>query len=428
MKEFNSVIGYDKIKEELYILCDIIKNTDKYKKLGVTIPKGLLLYGKPGVGKTTMAKCFIEATGVKNVYTIRKNKDKKELIKHIKDTFKMANQNNPCIIFLDDFDKFSNEDYYHRNTQEYVTIQSCIDECCENVFVIGTANDINKLPNSLLRVGRFDNKFEFGNPCLKDAKKIIKYYLKNKQVEDNLNLLEIAKILNGGSCADLEAIINLAGIYAGNDRREKISQNDIIKAALRIIMEAPESLSNKNKDIIERIAVHEAGHAVMLELLSPNNLTIVSILQYESSSGGITSTIRDPDYFLSKLKQENDIKIGLAGRAATEIVYGILDMGSDSDYNRAENILRDHIDNDWEFDFGSNYNDSEEINKRNQIICQIELKRLYDLTKRILIENRAFLDEVTKELLNKDFLVRKDMDEVKSRVNIIPVSQIYVSE
>ena len=427
MKEFENVIGYESIKQELYRLCDIIKNTEKYKKLGIHIPRGLLLYGVPGMGKTTMIKSFIEATGYKNIYTIRKNKPNSDFTNFINDTFKLANQNKPAIVFLDDMDKFSNEDSNYCDTEEFVTIQSCIDECSENVFVVATANDIDDLPESLLRAGRFDNKFELKKPSLEDSEKIVKHYLKNKMVDDNIDTLEIARILNTGSCAELEAVINLAGIYAGSQNKEKISKNDIIKASLRLIYETPLCLKINSKEVLEKIAVHEAGHTVMMELLSPNNFTVASLLQYESKNGGMTNSLKDDDYFFSKTKQENQIRILFGGKAATEIVYGILDIGASSDLERAERIFNRHLEKDREYEFSSeikNNPNGQEI--RNQLILQAELKRLYNTTKKILIKNKEFLIAVKNELLKKEFVTKSDIYKIKERVKIIPISQICI--
>lgn len=155
-KDFERVIGYEPIKKVLERLLDMIRKKEKYDKLGTRLPRGMMLCGEPGVGKTLIASSFIEASKLP-VFVIRKDKPNGDFVNFIKQTFDEARNNTPSIVFLDDVDKFANEDNMHRDAEEYVTIQSCIDEVKnDDVFVLATANDESKLPNSLLRCGRFD--------------------------------------------------------------------------------------------------------------------------------------------------------------------------------------------------------------------------------------------------------------------------------
>ena len=155
MNMFDKVIGYDSIKNELLQICDIISHPEAYEKLGAKIPKGILLYGAPGLGKTLMANCFIEETGLKS-YTVRKTKDGNDFLNEISDTFRKAQENAPSIILFDDLDKFSGTDD-DKPTAEFTAIQAGIDEVKDDkVFVMATVNTIDNLPDSLLRSGRFD--------------------------------------------------------------------------------------------------------------------------------------------------------------------------------------------------------------------------------------------------------------------------------
>ena len=188
MRELDRVIGYEGIKQELYRIIDIIRDPAKYKSLGVSAPKGILLSGEPGIGKTLMAKSFIKEAGLKT-FTIRKDRPDGAFVDFIRETFKEAEKASPSIVLLDDLDKFANEDVYHRDAEEYVAVQACIDDVKESeVLVLGTCNDYRKLPESLVRSGRFDKTFFMDFPGIEDAKKIISFYLKDKKVTKDIEV------------------------------------------------------------------------------------------------------------------------------------------------------------------------------------------------------------------------------------------------
>jgi len=181
MRELDKVIGYEGIKREMYRILDVLKNPEQYNILGVNVPKGILLHGEPGIGKSLLARCFV-AESHRPFYIIRKNKSDGEFVDHIRKVFREAAENAPSMILLDDLDKFANEDAFHTNAEEYVTVQACIDEVRDNeVFVIATVNDIHSLPGSLKRSGRFDKTFRMSFPKGKTAVKIISYYLSKKR-------------------------------------------------------------------------------------------------------------------------------------------------------------------------------------------------------------------------------------------------------
>ena len=178
MKHFENIIGYEHIKFELERIIDCINNKEKYEKLGVKIPKNILFFGMPGVGKTLFAKSFINSLN-RNKYIIRKNKPDGEFVNEINKVITEAMSNTPSVVLLDDLDKFSNNDDDHQNSDEFVVVQTLIDECKDkDVYFIATANEINDMPESLIRPGRFANKIGFESPTLKDATLIIKHYFK----------------------------------------------------------------------------------------------------------------------------------------------------------------------------------------------------------------------------------------------------------
>ena len=418
MKDFDKVIGYDDIKLELERCLDTMNNVEKYQKLGAKIPKGILLNGKPGVGKTLMATCFIKASG-RQAFVCRKDKPNGEFVTAIKDTFKKAKENTPSIVFLDDMDKFANEDDNHRNAEEYVTIQACIDDVKDaDVFILATTNCIRNLPDSLIRVGRFDKVIKVNNPIGDDAEKIIDYYLSQKQNIGNVNAKDIARLLNGGSCAELETVINEAAIYAGFDGKDKIEMEDLIRACLRVIFDAPESLSKEDKLNIKKIAFHEAGHAVVAEILEPGSINIVSVKNYSGDKGGVTSYEISKGYWYSKQLMENRVISLLGGKAATEIIFNEVDVGANSDLHRAFEIVERFVDNycSYGFDkFERRACSNDLYEKRDNKIAE-DMQLYYNKAKEILFKNRELLDSVANELLEKETITYKEIQEIKSEI------------
>lgn len=227
MNAFDKVIGYQSIKQELLQFCDMIRNRKLYAEMGARLPHGLLLYGEPGLGKTLMANCFIEECGL-NTITVRRNKGGDAFIDGITQAFAKAAEEAPAVIFLDDMDKFANESSLHCDTPEYVAVQAGIDAVKEtDVFVIATANDIRKLPDSLRRSGRFDRKIGVREPTADDAAAIIAHYLEGKRISANVDRNDLAKMMSYHSCAELETILNEAAIRAVFAREESIRMEDI---------------------------------------------------------------------------------------------------------------------------------------------------------------------------------------------------------
>ena len=415
MKEFDKVIGYQDVKKELERICDILKNNDKYATLGVSLPAGLLLHGEPGVGKTTMARCFIEASGRKT-FTCRKLKPDGEFVNEIKATFDEAVGNAPSIIFLDDMDKYANDDRHHRNSEEFVAVQSCIDEVKgKNVFVLATANDLDNIPDSLLRAGRFDKIIEVKAPKGEDAVKIIEYYLSKKTYVADVDAREIARILNGKSCAELETVINEAGIYAGFDNKQKIEMNDIVKACMRVIYKAPEGTGQIDDEFLERVAYHEAGHTVVAEMLEEGSVSLVSVQEHGNEIGGITSYYQPEKYWLAKKYMEHRVMSLLAGKAATEIKYGETDVGANSDVHRAFELVERFIDHYCSYGFESweMREHSSVVTERKEMQIYTEIERYYQTARKILIDNREFLDKLAAALVERKTLIGKDIQTIK---------------
>lgn len=417
LKAFDKVIGYDDVKAELIRFADVIKNTEKYLKLGVTLPSGLLLYGKPGLGKTLMANCFIAEAGCK-VFTLRKDKPNGDFINVIKETFEEAKKVSPAIVFLDDMDKFANEDSQHPNAEEYVTVQTCIDDCKgHGVFVLATVNDRHCLPDSLLRAGRFDKVLGIKLPKGEDAKRIIAYFLKQKQILGDVDIEELSRLMEGRSCAELETVINEAGIYAGFADKEKIDQDDIIKASLRMMFDAPECMKPSDDTGTKNVALHEAGHAVIAEVLDPGSVTIVSVCRSANSVEGITKLKHSENHRFSKELQEQEILIALGGKAATETVYGTADMGCTSDMRQAFGKVSEFVDDDCALGFETfeSCNSSAYLLEQKDRLIASEVTRYYQIAKRIMIENREFLDALTEALIDHKTVTFREMQSIREQ-------------
>lgn len=415
MSEFDKIIGYKDVKVELIRLCDVIKNEEKYKALGVSPIGGLLLNGQPGVGKTLMANCFIKESGRK-AFICRKNKPDGEFVNEIKSMFLKAAENAPSIIFLDDMDKFANEDDYHRNAEEYVTVQSCIDEVKgKDVFVLATANGTKNLPDSLLRAGRFDTVITVNAPEKEDAVEIVRYYLSTKKSVSDVNAEDIARLLTGKSCAELETVINTAGQYAGFENKEYIDMDDITRACLRVIYHAPESATPHNKSVLEKIAYHEAGHTVAAEMLENGSVDLVTVRKNTGQIGGLTCYRFPDDYWVSKKSMENRVIAILAGKAATEIVFGETDTGANNDLHRVFDIVSRFADDYCSYGFGyweDRSSSPTRLEKREDRITA-DMEKYYAEAKKLLLENRTFLDNLAKRLQEKDTLVYSEIREIK---------------
>lgn len=411
---FKSIIGYAEVKRELAQILDQLQNPGKYTALGVTQTHGLLLHGVPGVGKSTLAMDFLQATG-RNIFVCRKNKTDGDFVEGIVQIFERAAEEAPSIILLDDLDKYANGDRRRRDADEYVTVQTCIDRVKDHqVFVVATANDLNKLPESLIRPGRFDHVLKLECPCGKDAQDIVAYYLSHKAFVSDVDVRRIGRLLNGRSCAELEMVVNQAGVYAAYDGRKQIQMKDMIKSILRVIFEAPESFKEDLKTL-PLVACHEAGHALVAELLEPDSVDLITVLNHDSRSAGVTVVSRDDCYFHSQKLMANKVMCLLAGKAATEICYGVVDPGTGSDLQRAFSIVVRFVDNycSYGFDRFVYINDtSDALRERRDNQVATELERYYAQVKKLLIDNKDKLETLTARLVKEKTLLGDQVQQI----------------
>ena len=417
MNAFDKVIGYSDIKAELMQICDMLKNREKYEKLGAKFPHGIIMHGRPGVGKTLMANAFIKESGLP-CYTVRRKDASYDFTKEIEKAFSDARENAPAIVLLDDMDKFSNEDDRHRDAEEYVAIQACIDESSgHDVFVLATVNKMSKLPDSLVRAGRFDRDIGFYSPKRSDARKIVEYYLSDKKLSEDVNFDDLVKMMTYNSCSELETIINDAAIRAGYAGKDVIEMNDLTASVLTMQYhidagwntpggrrrrrrdedddEDENETTSETEPVSEldrrKTALHEAGHLVASEILKSGSVGLATIRSDGSSRGFIYQCIENNS-------RRDAIVISLAGKAAVELYYSdVCASGCQSDINKAAGLIRDGIMESGTHGFcgvetsiGYGTACSDSYKATVEILTKAELEKNMFKVREIMLRNRDF--------------------------------------
>ena len=359
-----------------------------------------------------MAKAFIAETGRK-VFHCKKNKPSGDFVNEIKTTFENAIINAPSIVFLDDMDKFAEDNLQQDcNKEEFVAIQTGLEDIADSdVFVVATANDIDYLPDSLMREGRFGRQIEFAAPSFDDSVKIIRHFLAGKQISDEISVQSLAYILSGHSCSLLENVINEAGIYAVFADRNSISYQDI-KNAVSVVMLKRRNLCDLDDDAKWRVSYHEAGHAV-IHLLTNRTISCLAIGKCGKDGLGIGACyLSDPVPKLSYQDKQNDVMSFLAGKASVEIQFGEIDPGATKDLRFAMNEIESNMErlaaNGFEhlylqdkYHFAhSDYQLNKNQDKKVHLI-----EAYYYETKSLLLQNKPLLDKLAQELFQNEVLL-----------------------
>ena len=424
MSAFDKVIGYEAIKEKLRSYADCLANPTKYAKMGVHIPSGILFYGEPGLGKTLMAKCLMEESGL-NSYIIRKSYPNGHFVDDLREKVINAAMDGPSIVLFDDMDKYANEDDRHQNADAYVTIQSLIDDYdSSEVFFIATVNDISALPNSLKRAGRFDCQINVSYPLPSDSEKILGYYLDKQKLSKDIDREIITRLACGFSCASMENIINEAGIYAAFHEKDCVDQESLLYACIKE-MYGDDSLqtdefSKKDWKSMKKAAVHEVGHALISEVLKPGSINMVSILKGDRRSvKGFTDHKLIEGMWMEE-DYEKYILSSLGGKAASEIVLGDVDFGCEDDITEAARKIERMIEsnNKYGFQTGWGLYDCEWSKPNRDQMISFELERYYLLSKRIISRNREFFEALLKELEEKKIITFRDIERIRNKVEI----------
>ena len=413
MDNFSNIIGYEDVKKQLRRLADMCRNPSKYSSFGVTLPRGIILVGVPGVGKTTMAYDFIKETGLKS-YVVRKNDSKDRFISNMKQTFEEACKNQPSVILLDDIDKFT-PDYRNYQAEEYVLPQALMDDAKNNqVFVVATANNIEYLPRSLLRKGRLDTSIHITTPTYEDSKSIISHYLSNKKVAKNLDMESIAMLMKNHSCAFLEGIMNEAGIASAYEGRKEIVLDDIVKAVINSQIDESERISDSSSASTLNTAYHEAGHLAAGLLGGVCDMVLAVLIKGPESNSGFVNFNTKLDA-VDSLEDEEKIIYGyLAGGAAVEIQYGKTDIGSSSDFEKAYAYTKNIISTNRLYGI-SNMSIRKDYGNKNEDVndyTRLKLEESYATTRFLLKKNWALVEMLTQALMKKKYLVYSEINGI----------------
>ena len=349
---FTDVAGCDDEKEEMKEIVDYLKNPKKYSKAGARIPKGVILKGHPGTGKTLLARAVAGEASVPFYYI--SGSDFLEMFvgvgaSRVRDMFKKARMTAPCIIFIDEIDAIGRQrgtglggghDEREQTLNQLLVEMDGFDGNT-GVIVLAATNRVDVLDPALLRPGRFDRQIEVALPDVKGREAILRVHARNKQLASDVSLESVAKRTPGFSGAQLENVLNEAAILSVREHHDKISSADIDEAIDRV-MSGP---AKKTKVMSERckrmIAYHEAGHAVVgLKIADAETVQKITIIPRGDAGGYVLMTPKDDGYLQTKGELKAKITSFLAGRASEEIFFEDITTGAVSDIESATNIAR----------------------------------------------------------------------------------------
>ena len=428
--KFDDVAGLDEEKSEMMEIVDFLKRPEKFTKMGARVPKGVLLYGKPGTGKTLIAKAIAGEADVPFI-----SMSGSEFIEmfaglgasRVRKLFEKARKLAPCIVFIDEIDaigsrRTSNSGAESENNQTLNQLLFEMDGFSseETIIVLAATNRPEMLDKALLRPGRFDRRITIPVPDLKGRLEILKIHSKNKKLSDNVNLESIAEDTAGFTGAELENIFNEAAIIATKNRHEDIENSDIEEAVKKVTVgleKRERTYSQKDKKLT---AYHEAGHAVVSYYLPTQaNVKEVSIIP-RGVAGGYTMYKNDEDkYYISKTEMQEKLIALLGGRAAEKLVLDDISTGASNDIEVATNIARDMVtkygmsDNLGPIDFqGKEPYEMQMFGENIGDKIGAEVKSLintaYNDAIRLLQEHRDKLDLIAQTLLAKEKINEED--------------------
>lgn len=417
--KFEDVIGQDEILEDIKFIAKLIKDQSSSNEIGAKVPKGVLLTGAPGTGKTLIAKAIAGEAGVP--FISLSGSDFKELYvgmgaKRVRDLFKIARKNSPCIVFIDEIDSIgAKRDSNKSNSEDDQTINALLKEMDgftgrEGIFILAATNHPDHLDSALIRAGRFDRQIAINPPRDWHVREdLFNHYLKNYKLSDDVDIENLAKTVSGFTGADIAMICNEAGIIAMMQEKNCIDTACLEEAIDKKVFHGNRSKKEAFKKDKEIVAYHESGHAVMTYLLN-EPIARASIIGTTSGVGGAVFRQDVESFFLTDEDMIHHVMIAYAGRASEEIKFNNVTTGASNDITQATDVLINYVQK-YGFDKEFGLLDMAELSKQNLIENSAMTKHLSEMSKTIyedtvkkLEENYYLVELLAQKLLEVETL------------------------
>ena len=414
---FKDVAGLKEEKHDLEEVVDFLKDPKKYKDIGARIPKGILLVGPPGTGKTLLARAIAGEAGVQ-FFSIS-GSDFVEMFvgvgaSRVRDMFEEAKKNKPCLIFIDEIDAVGRRrgsglgggHDEREQTLNQLLVEMDGFSTNENIIIIAATNRVDILDPALLRPGRFDRQIYVGAPDVKGREEILKVHARSKKLDKDVNLEEVAKTTAGFTGAQLENLLNEAAIISARKNKQSISMEEIRKAFIKVGVGTEKKSRVISQEERAITAYHEAGHAIVTEMLPlMDAVHIISIIP-TGGAGGYTMHLPVDKGYFSKNYLLQEIMVLFGGRIAEEIIFDDITTGASSDIERASKIARGMVTKYGMSSLGPIEFIEDEISPTLASSIDEEIKNIiascYDKAKQILLDNLDYLHSVSNLLLEKE--------------------------
>lgn len=437
---FKDVAGLDEEKEEVAELIDFLKNPKKFQKLGARIPKGVLLVGPPGTGKTLLARAVAGEANVPFYYI--SGSEFVELFvgvgaSRVRDMFKQAKHNAPCLIFIDEIDAVGRQrgaGLGGGHDEREQTLNQLLTEmdgfgANEGIIIIAATNRPDVLDPALLRPGRFDRQVQVNLPDAKGREEILDVHARGKTFAKNVSLKNIAQRTVGFSGADLENLLNEAALLAVRRNKENITMAEIDEAHDRVLMGPAKKSKKYTENDKKLVAYHEAGHAVLgIKLDGANDVQKITIIP-RGYAGGYTMMLPKEERFTATKQELLERITGLlGGRVAEELVFNEVTTGAHNDFEQATKIVRAMVteygmsslgplqleQNEGSVFLGRDYNKSRNFSSQVAYEIDQEMRKImdecYKNAEKIIKENRDLLDLIADTLITKETLTKEEID------------------